>query len=1062
MKHVCKMNTVVLKSFNDRLKIATVSALMAGTFLCVPFTVYAESPSVSGIEQTVRNITVKGVVVDAGGEPVIGASVQLKGAAGVGTITDVDGKFTLPVPANGVLQISYIGYKTAEVRVNGQAGLKVTLQEDTETLDEVVVVGYGIQKKASVTGSVAAISSDKLMEVKAPSVTNMLAGRLPGLRAVQRSGSPGDDGASVDIRGYGSMLVIVDGIERDYTQLDPNDIESISILKDAAAAVYGFKGSNGVLLVTTKKGTEQKVKIEYNGYVGFQKVTRYPEMMNAYEYASLYNEAIHNANPWRGASAYSQEQLEAYRNGTAGTDWWSETMRSTAPQTSHNLSLTGGTEKVKYYMSIGYMDQGGIIRSGDWNYQRYNVRSNLSVEVAKGLNVELRLSGRFDNRKKPYNGDNLFRSAQMAIPTYSMYANDNPDYWGAVGDMANPVHVSDSDDSGYEDRLRREFNSSLAITWQLPWVKGLMAKALVAYDYTNKEWKTWRKDLSEYTYDYANEEYIEKVVNTAHLESKLENYDKPTYQFSMNYNNTFAKKHNIGAMLVWEMYNDKKNWVTGTRDFAIGLIPDLDYGDKTNQEASGKTQETAHAGLVGRLNYDFSNRYLVEFNFRYDGTYKFRAGNRWGFFPGVSLGWRVSEEAFFKKLLPDMDNLKIRASYAKVGDEGDFDAFQYLDGYTSHGSYIMGSNGVTSGMTTVGMANPWLTWYESKIMNIGFEASYHRGLISVEFDWFRRNRSGLPATRVGSLPTIFGESMPQENLNSDINTGFEIVVGHKNRIGNFNYNVSANFSTTRIKYDYVERAASTNMYDDWRNNTNGRYKDIRWGKKVIGQFTSFEEILNSPVQDKDGNRSLMPGDLKFEDYNGDGIIDDNDTQPLGHGATPRMYYGLNMSGEYKGFDLTVFFQGAAGHDIYVSGDILDPFIQQGLGNGLAIMTDRWHREDPTDPYSKWIPGYMPAARVAGVADNRSSNSWSLHNASYLRLKTLELGYTLPKVLTKKAAIDRVRFYINCNNLLTFTKRDGLMKNVDPESNSSGIRYYPQMKTYNFGVNVTFLNSATLL
>ena len=1055
MKHVCKMSTVVLKSFNDRLKISTVSALMAGIFLCVPFTVYAESPSVSGIEQTVRNITVNGVVVDASGEPVIGASVQLKGAAGVGTITDLDGKFTLSVPTNGVLQISYIGYKTTEVRVNGQAGLKVTLQEDTETLDEVVVVGYGIQKKASVTGSVAAISSDKLMEVKAPSVTNMLAGRLPGLRAVQRSGSPGDDGASVDIRGYGSMLVIVDGIERDYTQLDPNDIESISILKDAAAAVYGFKGSNGVLLVTTKKGTEQKVKIEYSGYVGFQKVTRYPEMMNAYEYASLYNEAIHNANPWRGASAYSQEQLEAYRNGTAGTDWWSETMRSTAPQTSHNLSLTGGTEKVKYYMSIGYMDQGGIIRSGDWNYQRYNVRSNLSVEVAKGLNVELRLSGRFDNRKKPYNGDNLFRSAQMAIPTYSMYANDNPDYWGAVGDMANPVHVSNSDDSGYEDRLRREFNSSLAITWQLPWVKGLMAKALVAYDYTNKEWKTWRKDLSEYTYDYANEEYIEKVVNTAHLESKLLNYDKPTYQFSMNYNNTFAKKHNIGAMLVWEMYNDKKNWVTGTRDFAIGLIPDLDYGDKTNQEASGKTQETAHAGLVGRLNYDFSNRYLVEFNFRYDGTYKFRADNRWGFFPGVSLGWRVSEEAFFKKLLPDMDNLKIRASYAKVGDEGDFDAFQYLDGYESHGSYIMGSNGVTSGMTTVGMANPWLTWYESKIMNIGFEASYHRGLISVEFDWFRRNRSGLPATRVGSLPTIFGESMPQENLNSDINTGFEIVVGHKNRIGNFNYNVSANFSTTRIKYDYVERAASTNMYDDWRNNTNGRYKDIRWGKKVIGQFTSFEEILNSPVQDKDGNRSLMPGDLKFEDYNGDGIIDDNDTQPLGHGATPRMYYGLNMSGEYKGFDLTVFFQGAAGHDIYVSGDILDPFIQQGLGNGLAIMTDRWHREDPTDPYSKWIPGYMPAARVAGVADNRSSNSWSLHNANYLRLKTLELGYTLPKALTKKAAIDRVRFYINCNNLLTFTKRDGLMKNVDPESNSSGIRYYPQMKTYNFGVNVTF-------
>ena len=1049
MKHVCKMNTVVLKSFNDRLKIATVSALMAGTFLCVPFTVYAESPSVSGIEQTVRNITVKGVVVDAGGEPVIGASVQLKGAAGVGTITDVDGKFTLPVPANGVLQISYIGYKTTEVRVNGQAGLKVTLQEDTETLDEVVVVGYGIQKKASVTGSVAAISSDKLMEVKAPSVTNMLAGRLPGLRAVQRSGSPGDDGASVDIRGYGSMLVIVDGIERDYTQLDPNDIESISILKDAAAAVYGFKGSNGVLLVTTKKGTEQKVKIEYNGYVGFQKVTRYPEMMNAYEYASLYNEAIHNANPWRGASAYSQEQLEAYRNGTAGTDWWSETMRSTAPQTSHNLSLTGGTEKVKYYMSIGYMDQGGIIRSGDWNYQRYNVRSNLSVEVAKGLNVELRLSGRFDNRKKPYNGDNLFRSAQMAIPTYSMYANDNPDYWGAVGDMANPVHVSDSDDSGYEDRLRREFNSSLAITWQLPWVKGLMAKALVAYDYTNKEWKTWRKDLSEYTYDYANEEYIEKVVNTAHLESKLENYDKPTYQFSMNYNNTFAKKHNIGAMLVWEMYNDKKNWVTGTRDFAIGLIPDLDYGDKMNQEASGKTQETAHAGLVGRLNYDFSNRYLVEFNFRYDGTYKFRAGNRWGFFPGVSLGWRVSEEAFFKKLLPDMDNLKIRASYAKVGDEGDFDAFQYLDGYTSHGSYIMGSNGVTSGMTTVGMANPWLTWYESKIMNIGFEASYHRGLISVEFDWFRRNRSGLPATRVGSLPTIFGESMPQENLNSDINTGFEIVVGHKNRIGNFNYNVSANFSTTRIKYDYVERAASTNMYDDWRNNTNGRYKDIRWGKKVIGQFTSFEEILNSPVQDKDGNRSLMPGDLKFEDYNGDGIIDDNDTQPLGHGATPRMYYGLNMSGEYKGFDLTVFFQGVQGNDIFNQKKYTYYFDYSN--NVVKEAMNGWTKTNR----NTGIP-IMKTQNTSG--GNSLPSEFYIEDGSYLRLKNLQLGYSLPKKWLEAIRFNKLRVYAGVQNLFTLTKYSG----YDPEVSSNvlfsrgiDISSYPNARTFTFGFNASF-------
>ena len=281
------------------------------------------------------------------------------------------------------------------------------------------------------------------------------------------------------------------------------------------------------------------------------------------------------------------------------------------------------------------------------------------------------------------------------------------------------------------------------------------------------------------------------------------------------------------------------------------------------------------------------------------------------------------------------------------------------------------------------------------------------------------------------------------------------MICHKDRIADFNYSISGNISTTRIMYDYVEREASTNKYDNWRNNTNNRYKDIRWGKKVIGQFTSYEEILNSPIQDENGNRTLMPGDLKFEDYNNDGIIDDKDTQPIGHGDTPRMYYGLNINTEYKGFDLTAFFQGAAGHDIFVSGDILDPFIQQGLGNGLELMTDRWHREDPTDPYSEWIPGYMPAPRVAGVANNRSSNSWSLHDASYLRLKTVELGYTLPKSLTAKAFIERVRFYVNCNNLLTFTSNDPMMKSIDPENNDSYMRYYPQMRTYNFGVNVTF-------
>lgn len=1039
-----------------KLKVAIAVAMLVSFSLLSHADVYATTNTVKETRQAPSSeVKVEGVIKDAAGETIIGATIKVK-ETGKGTISDIDGNFSIQAPANGTLVISYVGFNTIEEKINGRNFIDLVMKEDDKILDEVVVVGYGVQKKASITGSVAAIKSDELLDVKTPNVTNMLAGRLPGLRAAQRSGTPGDDAASVDIRGYGNMLVIVDGIERDYAQLDANDIESISILKDAAAAVYGFKGSNGVLLVTTKTGGKQKAKLEYNGYIGFQNVTRYPKMMGAYDYASLYNEAIMNVNPLNGIPAYTDEQLEMYRNGTLGTNWWDEMVKSASPQTSHNINIKGGSDKVTYYISGGLMSQEGILKSDDWNYKRYNVRSNLNIELTKGFNIDLKLAGRYDKRKQPDQAGELFRTAQMAVPTYSVYANNNPEYWQAMGDRPNPVHASYSNNAGYQNRSRREFNSSITFSWDIPWIDGLLAKAMIGYDYKNTEWKNWRKELAEYSFDAVNDEYIKKTIrDKASLESKIENYYKPTYQYSLNYNKTFATKHDVGAMLLFEMNNDKTTWLSGYKQYGIGLIPDLDYGDKTNQTTSGNTGETAHAGLVGRFNYAYSSKYLAELSFRYDGSYKFRRSDRWGFFPGVSLGWRISEEGFFKNQMPDIDNFKIRASYAKVGDEGDFSAYQYLSGYQYDGGYVMGSDGLNLGMSPRGMANPWLTWYESKIMNAGFEGSFKKGLISVEFDWFRRKRTGLPATRNGSLPTTFGESMPQENLNSDINTGFEFSLGHLHQLGDFKYSVSGNFSVVRIKNDYIERAASLNLYDNWRNNNNDRYKDVRWGKKAVGQFSSFEEILNAPIQDGNGNKSLLPGDLRFQDFNGDGIIDDNDVQPIGHGSTPRMYYGFNFGGEYKGFDLTVFFQGAAGHDIYLSGDILDPFIQQGLGNGLEIMTDRWHRENPQDPYSKWIEGTMPAARTTGFSDNRSDNSWSLHKADYLRLKTLEFGYTLPKTLTGKYSIDKVRVYMNCNNLLTFTSRKGLMKNVDPESDQNMLRYYPQVKTFNFGLNVTF-------
>ena len=995
---------------------------------------------------------IKGIIADESGEPIIGANIIEKGTQN-GTISDADGHFTLEIKNNATLIISFIGYKTKEFVVGNVSSINIKLSEDTETLSEVVVVGYGVQKRASVTGSVASIQAKDITTVKTANVTNTLAGKLPGLRAVQRSGAPGDDAASIDIRGFGSALVIVDGVERDFKQLDANDIESISILKDASAAVYGFKGANGVILVTTKKGQIGKPKIDYNGYVGIQNITRYPELLNGYEYATLYNEAQQNV----GITApYSNEDLDRFKQGIGTTDWYEEVIRKTSPNMYHNLNISGGAEKIKYYFSLGYTDQEGIYKSKDYSFKKYNVRSNISAEIVKGFTVDLQLSGRLDTRNKPYEADPITRSIQMAKPVNAIYANNNENYWSNPGDKGNPVQLSNIDNIGYDRRDRREFNGSITFNWEIPWLKGLSAKTLLAYDYNNQYTRQWYKEYYEYAYNQSTEAYNVTGSHTiSELTTQSDNYFKPNGQISLNYKNTFGK-HDIGVLALWEFYNDRTDWVKAYRQFTVGAIDQMGAGDKTNISNDGNASVSAHEGLVGRINYAYANKYLAEFSFRYDGSYKFDPDKRWGFFPAASLGWRISEEDFFKEALPMFSNFKIRGSYGKVGDEGDFAAYQYLTGYTyPSGNYVLGSSGLSNGAKDKSMPNTNLTWYKSTTANVGFEASLISGLITTEFDYFIRKRDGLLATRQLSLPTTFGQTLPQENLNSDKTKGFEIVLGHHNKINDFTYDIKANFSTTRIYNRHIERAASSNMYDDWRNNSNDRYQNIQWGKKVIGQFQSYDEILNAPIQDNNGNKSLMPGDLRFEDVNNDGIIDDKDNKPIGHGNTPRMYYGLNLSGEYKGFDLTIFFQGAAGHEVFISGDVMAPFIQQGLGNGFAIWLDRWHRENPSDMNSKWIPGYMPALRPTGFSANESNNTWTMHKANYLRLKTLELGYTFPKKWIDNLGIDKLRIYLNSFNMLTFTSREGIMKYMDPENSESSLRYYPQMKTFNFGVNLTF-------
>jgi TonB-linked outer membrane protein, SusC/RagA family len=1007
---------------------------------------------ISGGESQQQKV-VTGKVTDSSGGPLPGVSVVLKGTT-TGVITDSEGKFSLPkVPDDAVVVFSFVGMKTKEIRVDGKNNVNVTLEDETIGIEEVVAVGYGTQKKGSVTGSVASINSENILSIKTANVTNTLAGKLPGLRAVQRSGAPGDDAASIDIRGFGNPLVIVDGIERDFKQIDANDIESVSVLKDASAAVYGFKGANGVILITTKKGTVSKPKIEYSAYWGLQQVTRYPELLNGYEYATLYNEAQQNV----GVNApYSEEQLKNFKAGIGTTNWWNEVVRKFSPQQFHHINVSGGTEKVKYYFSFASTDQDGMYRSDDYTYKKYNVRSNISAQVTNDLTVELQLSGLLDSRNKPYEADPLSRSIQMARPIYTIYANNNEMYWQNPGDKGNPVHLSKIDQVGYDKRDRRQFNGTVIFNWKLPWIKGLSGKALLGYDYNNSYTRQWYKAYKEYNYNSSSDQYVVQANHSiSELTTNSANYFKPTQQYSLNYDGKFGD-HNINGLLLWEMYNDRNDWVQAYRQFTVSAIDQINAGDNVNKNNGGSASESAHQGLVGRINYAYVSKYLAEVSFRYDGSYKFDPDKRWGFFPAVSLGWRVSEEPFFKLTLPYVENFKIRGSYGKVGDEGDFSAFQYLSGYTyPTGSYVLGSTGVSNGAVDKGMPNTGLTWYESTTANAGFELSAWKGLLGLEFDYFYRKRDGLLATRQLTLPTTFGQSLPQENLNSDNTKGFEIVLNHRNKIGEFTYSVKANLSTTRESYGYIERAASSNMYDNWKNNTNDRFKSISWGKIALGQFQSFAEILNSPIQDNNGNKSLLPGDIKYKDVNNDGLIDGKDDQPIGYGSTPRIYYGLNLNCEYKGFDVTLFFQGAGGHDVFVGGDFLDPFIQQGLGNGITLWMDRWHRADPTDMNSAWISGEMPALRPTGFSANRAQSTWTLHNANYLRLKTLEIGYTLPGKLIKTVGFDNVRIYVNSLNTLTFTSNKGIMKYMDPENNESSLRYYPQMKTFNVGINLSF-------
>lgn len=1007
---------------------------------------------------------IMGVITDSNGEPVIGANVVVKGTTN-GTITDLDGKFAMDVPENAVLQVSFIGYIMQEVPATG-TNMKIALREDTQKLEEVVVVGYGTQKKVTLTGAVTAIASDEIMTTKNENVENMLSGKIPGVRVVQKSGEPGEYNNSFQIRGMGNPLIIVDGVPREnMNRIDPNEIETISILKDASAAIYGVRAANGVVLITTKKGKNGKLELDYNGSVGWQQASGLPETGNAVEYMTLMNEnAMNNGR----SPMYNKEDMDAYRNGTKQTtDWAGSAINNTAPQTQHSFSATGSTEKVNYFLNFGYLNQEGFWKSGDLNYERFNIRSNISAQITKRLKAEMLLGAMKDTKNAPsHDAWLVYKSIWTQVPIWPLYANDNPNYMYNAADADHPMAITNSDISGYLKNNNKSFQGTFNLEYDVPYIDGLKAKAMYSYDYLMWESKKFEKEYTLYTYDAENDKYnANKAQSPSSVRRSFRENESSLLQLQLNYVKIFAEKHNVNVLALYEESTSRMDNFYAKRELGMDAVDQLFAGNSLNQEGSmngdgykpntklndqNGVWEIANKGFVGRVNYDYSSKYIAEFSFRFDGSSKFAAGHQWGFFPAASVGWRISEEAFLKNTssLSFINNLKLRASYGKMGDDNS-STYQFLSGYNyPSGGYVLGGN-YMNGMGMRGMANPAITWFTSKMLNVGLDGDMWNGLFGFQVDVFTRDRDGLLATRNLSLPGTVGAGLPQENLEGDLTKGFEIALTHRNKIKDFNYFFSGNVSLTRTRWTDKEISQRGNSYRNWRDNNTDRYNDLWWGVGYNGQFTNYNQVYQAPIQDSKGNSIVRPGDYIYEDWNGDGVIDDNDVYPIATKGDPQVNFGFTLGADWKGFDLNLVFQGAARSNVRYPEQLEAPLTWDR--NALSMFMDRWHLSDPNNPESEWIPGYYPSTNRGETTNYRDSER-SVENASYLRLKSLEFGYSLPASILKYAGIQRARIYFSGYNIFTFTS----IKYLDPEHPSDTYGYlYPLTKSYNIGLNVTF-------
>ncbi len=990
--------------------------------------------------------TISGIVKDADGGSIPGVSIIVDGTT-IGIVSDSDGNFELKIPGGAEkLIFSFVGMKTQEVLIGSNSYFEVVMESEHIGLEEVIAVGYGTQKKATITGSVTSVKGQDLKQVPAVNVSNTLVGRLPGVIAVNRSGEPGYDGSDIYIRGSNTLndnapLIVVDGVAgRSMNRIDPADIESVSVLKDASAAIYGARAANGVILITTKRGKVGKPTITVNINQGLSQPTRIPDMADAASYA----QAVNEINQYRGRDPkYTEQDLQYYRDGSQpwthpNTDWFAETFKTWASQQYANFSVSGGTEAMKYYVSLGANYQDGIYKNSATNYSQYDFRSNLDGKVSDNIHFAIDISGRQENRNFPTRGaGNIFRMLMRGKPNLPAYWPDGtpgPDI--EYGD--NPVVIT-TDETGYDRDKWYVFDSNMKLDVNIPWIPGLKATANLAIDKRIRNRKLWQKGWYLYSWDFetyddkGNPSLIKglKGFTDPQLTQQMEDNQNITINGLLNYEHTFNNNDNIKILLGIERFEgDKMDFEAFRRFFVSDIVDQLFAGGDEEKTNTGSASQSARLNYFGRFNYNMKNKYLAEFVWRYDGSDIFPKDSRWGFFPGISIGWRISEENFWKNNLPFIEDFKIRGSWGQTGNDR-IDPYQFLATYefNSDRTYIFGGTDNKRLNENV-IPNPNVTWEIANQTNIGFDGQTLNGKLYFEADYFYNLRTDILIERNASVPNSTGLTLPPENIAEVINQGFEFLFTYRDRKGDFNYAVSLNGG---YQHNEIKFWDETPGIPDYQKST-GHPMETDLYYQAIGIFKDEAHVNSLPHW-----ANARPGDIIFEDVNKDGKIDGLDRKRSYKNDLPKFQGGLALNMSYKNFDLNVLFQGAAGAVQYVgteSGDI---------GNFLNYyLEDRW-TETNTD---------ASKPRVSNRSEEYwrgNDNTFFLRSTDYIRLKNAELGYSLSPSVTKKLGVDVFRVYLSALNLFTLDK----FKVYDPEMDNAAGTNYIQNRVINLGVTLTF-------